>query len=128
MPAKEYLTEFSSIDSNIQECQEEIKKWQHYTISKRYSRFTTEETKQKIENRIAQLDGRVMNLKAFKSKVSAEIIAREDSKSKDILVKRYLEGQKWRDIANDLYHDVTYIHKLHKKALKEFQKHIERSC
>lgn len=125
MFSKEYLTKFSLADLNIKECQSEINYWKRNIF--RYSKFIDEKNESKLNDRITTLETKLTDLEAFKTKATSQIEALDDSKTKDVLVKRYIEKKKWRDIAEDLFHDVTYIHRLHKKALKEFQKHTERS-
>jgi len=36
-----------------------------------------------------------------------------------LLEKRYLQGEKWEEIAVDLGYDLRWVHRLHKKALLE---------
>ena len=38
-----------------------------------------------------------------------------------VLIKRYIQFQKWPDIAFDLHYSVSGIHKLHKSALKSIE-------
>lgn len=125
MFSKEYLTKFNLADLNIKECQSEINYWKRNIF--RYSKFIDEKNESKLNDRITTLETKLADLEAFKTKATSQIEALDDSKMKDVLVKRYIEKKKWQDIAEDLFHDVTYIYRLHKKALKEFQKHTERS-
>lgn len=38
-----------------------------------------------------------------------------------VLLKRYIQFQKWHDIAFDLHYSVSAIHKLHQSALKSLE-------
>lgn len=38
-----------------------------------------------------------------------------------VLIKRYIQFQRWNDIAFDLHYSISAVHKLHHKAIKSFE-------
>ena len=58
----------------------------------------------------------------IKADIRARINRVEDPRLKVILLRRYVIFDKWYEIADGLGIDERYLYKLHKKAVKEFDK------
>ncbi len=52
----------------------------------------------------------------------ANVINQEqDAQRHEVLVRRYLQAQKWEDIAREMHVDDRYVYRLHNRAVKDLQ-------
>ena len=96
--------------------------------------------KQGIINKLEQLGTDTAQITAYKKSLNDDLIKIEDiqreimlvigqlsnSKLKLLVVKRYICGETWAKVADDLnYSYVHVVHRLHPKALEEIEKILE---
>lgn len=62
----------------------------------------------------------------FKSKIIGQIQDLSDTRYVALLYKRYIEFKRFEVIAIEMGYDFTYIRRLHNKALKAFEKKIQK--
>lgn len=65
----------------------------------------------------AKLNGKVNAYLALRQKVRAAIALLPDADCRLLLAKRYLSGEKWERIAEDMGFSTAHIFRLHNKAL-----------
>ena len=92
--------------------------------------------KDKVSNsRIGDLSDAIVALESYAERIAAQwdklIALREDAKARigqledwryrEVLTRRYLQGQSWEQVAVDMGYDYYHVHKLHRRALRIFQ-------
>ena len=92
--------------------------------------------KDKVSNsRIGDLSDAIAALESYAERIAAQcdklIVLREDAKARigqledwryrEVLTRRYLQGQSWEQVAVDMGYDYYHVHKLHRRALRIFQ-------
>ena len=90
----------------------------------------------KVSNsRIGDLSDAIAALESYAERIAAQwdklIVLREDAKVRigqledwryrEVLTRRYLQGQSWEQVAVDMGYDYYHVHKLHRRALRIFQ-------
>ena len=66
-----------------------------------------EEKRQSVFNRLAEINEAIASL--------------EDPFLHSLLVKRYVRGERWEQIAADLFVSIRHVHRLHQSALDEIE-------
>lgn len=65
----------------------------------------------------------------LQAKISKEIDAVEDIRYRSLLIMRYISGIKFGDIADKMNYATRWVLKLHREALKEFDRlHSKKYC
>ena len=92
--------------------------------------------KDKVSNsRIGDLSDAIAALEGYAERIAKQwdklIALREDAKARigqledwryrEVLTRRYLQGQSWEQVAVDMGYDYYHVHKLHGRALGIFQ-------
>ena len=74
-----------------------------------------------IEGYMERLNAQWDKLIALRKEAKVLIERIADGRYRDVLTRRYLQGQSWEQMAVEMFYDYHYIHKLHKNALTIFQ-------
>ena len=132
MTIKEYLSQAYRLDQRINSKIEQLKRWQDLatkatsTLSKTSS--CSYENSHKMEDnmvKIIDLKNEINNdidrLIDLKKDIIALINGVNEQEYQTLLELRYLCFKKWKQIALDMGYDVSWIHRLHNKALKKLK-------
>ena len=76
----------------------------------------------KIEELEGYLDERIDESLALKKEIVERIEAVENDEHRTILYLRYINLKTWEQIATNMGYDVSWLHRLHGKALREAEK------
>lgn len=131
MKVKDYLYELRISDSQINNKLKELENLKNLAYSLGGTDF---EQKVQSSNK-SDLSDRVIKVIDFrrelnddidkyidlKSQITKEIDKLKDSEHIDILYKRYIHNNSWRDIAEEMNYSERTIHRIHGKALREFE-------
>ena len=71
-----------------------------------------------LENYINKRTDGLIDLKA---QIIKQIDAMKSQTDREILTRRYVLHEKWEDMAGELSYDVSYLLRLHKQALRNFE-------
>lgn len=129
MTAKEYLSQYSSLDREIHILQEQVKDLEekaesisHMSGSSNGSAFDkigkTVASLVDTKNKIISMIDKFLVLKKEIEGVIAEL---DNPKYRQILTLRYINGKKWEKIAEIMHMDLRWVHRLHGRALRKIQ-------
>ena len=131
MNAKEFLTRGRNIEHRVETIKEQIEHYRSmvnnctatYSDSPKSttSNYKLEECTQKIMELQEELCSAMVDLVDVTCEISRAIQKIENYDYQNLLVKRYVLGQSWEKIAEDLGFALRYIHKLHGRALQEIK-------
>jgi len=85
------------------------------------SNYKLEECTQKIMDLQAELCEAMADLVDVTCEISRAIQKIENYDYQDLLVKRYVLGQSWEKIADDMNYGIRNVHRLHGEALRELK-------
>ncbi len=133
MTAKEYLEQVKEIDSKINRLtslKERLKECMYFSAgSPEGERVQTSRNMDKLGSLYARIDNiereiseRKEEMTDLKLRLALEIDELSDFNQKQILIHRYIYLKSWQEIPNEMGYSKGYIFRLHKKALKEFEK------
>jgi DNA-directed RNA polymerase specialized sigma subunit len=71
-----------------------------------------------------QIQQKILELLETKSEIKAAIAKVEDGKLRCVLLKHYIDGEKWEKIALDMNYSYMHVTRLHGYALNAVQKHV----
>ncbi len=74
-----------------------------------------------IEGYMERLNAQWDKLIALRKEAKALIGQIADGRYREVLTRRYLQGQSWEQVAVDMGYDYYYVQKIHRRALKIFQ-------
>lgn len=129
MTAKEYLSQYNSLDREIHILQEQVKDLEekaesisHMSGSSNSSAF---DKIGKIVARLVDTKNEIISmidrLLALKKEIEWVIAELENPKYSQILTLRYINGKKWENIAQIMHMDLRWVHRLHGRALQKIQ-------
>lgn len=131
MRAKEYLSQLFWIDDEIKTLAMEREElfsstfkhpvWSDMKVQSSQTR-TLEDTYVVLAEYAKRIEVKSSELLSLKIKISEQIDNVEDSQSRRLLRLRYVMGLKWEQVAEHMMLDLRWVHRLHGKALKEFDK------
>lgn len=129
MTAKEYLSQYSSLDREIHILQEQVKDLEekaesisHMSGSSNSSAFDKiGKTVARLVDTKNEIISMIDRLLALKKEIEGVIAELENPKYSQILTLRYINGQKWENIAQIMHMDLRWVHRLHGRALQKFQ-------
>lgn len=132
MTTKEYLSQAYHLDQRINSKIEQLKRWQDLAIKATSTLSKTSscsyENSHKMEDnmvKIIDLKNEINNdidrLIDLKKDIMALINGVNEQEYQTLLELRYLCFKKWKQIALDMGYDVSWIHRLHNKALKKLK-------
>lgn len=132
MTIKEYLSQAYHLDQRINSKIEQLKRWQDLAIKATSTLSKTSscsyENSHKMEDnmvKIIDLKNEINNdidrLIDLKKDIIALINGVNEQEYQTLLELRYLCFKKWKQIALDMGYDVSWIHRLHNKALKKLK-------
>ena len=75
-----------------------------------------------IEGYMERLNEQWDKLIALREEAKVLIGQIADGRYREVLVRRYLQGQSWEQVAVDMGYDYYYVQKIHRRALKIFKK------
>lgn len=64
---------------------------------------------------------KLLELKTFQANLILEILKLKNSNEKNLLQARYVMNLTWEEISKELNYSVMHIHRIHKKALENFE-------
>lgn len=132
MTIKEYLSQAYHLDQRINSKIEQLKRWQDLAIKATSTLSKTSscsyENSHKMEDnmvKIIDLKNEINNdidrLIDLKKDIIALINGVNEQEYQTLLELRYLCLKKWKQIALDMGYDVSWIHRLHNKALRKLK-------
>nr|WP_325190619.1 hypothetical protein [uncultured Selenomonas sp.] len=74
-----------------------------------------------VEGYMERLNAQWDKLIALRKEAKVLIERIADGRYRDVLTRRYLQGQSWEQMAVEMFYDYHHVHKLHKYALIVFQ-------
>ena len=81
----------------------------------------------KIIDMERQVDEEIDALQDIKKSVIDVIYNIDDAKLREVLERRYINDQKWEQIAFEMGYDIRWIYRMHGQALCRIQKHAMES-
>ena len=135
MTAKEYLQQLWWIDKEIGEKQKELAELRAKAESVGSQEITGMPKAGTGKDKISAIVVKMVDLQAhinmqidrlidLKAVATKQIGGLKNPKSRVVLSARYLRGKeerKWERIAEELHYEESYLLRLHRKALKEFE-------
>ena len=130
--AKAYLWRVRDAEREIKRLEEEYEQAKSDILHLRAMEYD----KDKVSNsRIGDLSDAIVALESYAERIAAQwdklTALREDAKARigqledwryrEVLTRRYLQGQSWEQVAVDMGYDYYHVHKLHGRALRIFQ-------
>lgn len=132
MTAKEYLRQARYIDTEVNTKILQVEDLRELAVkaTSTLSDMPCSSTRNtnKLENTIIkilmlvdEISNDIDTLVDLKKDILSSIKAVDDKECRIVLEKRYLNGEKWEDIANDMCCSVASMHRVHSKALKKLK-------
>ena len=131
MNAKEFLSRGINLQRHVETIREQI---EHYkcllnNCTATYSdmpkstdlNYKLEECTQKIMDLQEELCEAMADLVDVTCEISRAIRKINNYDYQDLLVKRYVLGKTWEEIADDLNYGIRNVHRLHGEALRELK-------
>ena len=130
--AKAYLWRVRDAERELKRLEEEYEQAKSDILHLRAMEYD----KDKVSNsRIGDLSDAIAALESYAERIAAQwdklIVLREaakvrigqleDWRYREVLTRRYLQGQSWEQVAVDMGYDYYHVHKLHRRALRIFQ-------
>ncbi|WP_315443314.1 hypothetical protein [uncultured Selenomonas sp.] len=137
MTAKEYLRRIRDAESDLRSAEMDYQRARDDVMNLK----AIEYDKDKVSNsHIGDLSDAIAALEKYASRVSEQwdrlIVMREEAKAqieqiadgryREVLHRRYLQGESWEYIAVGMGYAYHHIHKLHGQALNEFEAVFEK--
>ena len=131
MNAKEFLMRGINLERRVETIKEQIEHYKTlvndcsvtYSDSPKStaSNYKLEECTQKIMELQEELCSAMVDLVDVTCEISRAIQKIENYDYQDLLVKRYVLGQSWEKIAEDMNYGIRNVHRLHGEALREIK-------
>lgn len=132
---KEYLGQIRVIDKEVYfklKEREEFKRSRKSIQAVDYSKDLIQSTPEnKIENAVIKLEEftreiseKINEMVELKINISKQIDQLENVDERAVLRLRYVEHHTWDEVAEEIHFHVTYVHKIHNRALRNFEKVI----
>jgi DNA-directed RNA polymerase specialized sigma24 family protein len=131
MNAKEFLMRGINLERRVDTIKDQIEHYKSlvnnctvtYSDSPKSttSNYKLEECTQKIMDLQAELCEAMADLVDVTCEISRAIQKIENYDYQDLLVKRYVLGQSWEKIADDMNYGIRNVHRLHGEALRELK-------
>ena len=132
---KEYLGQIRVIDKEVYfklKEREEFKRSRKAIQAVDYSKDLIQSTPEnKIENAVIKLEEfareiseKINEMVELKINISKQIDQLENVDERAVLRLRYVEHHTWDEVAEEIHFHVTYVHKIHNRALRNFEKVI----
>lgn len=128
MTAKEYLQQVKSKDAtihNLTACKEYLEEILHNTSGGTGKALDT--LSERIKEKERKIDEEIEETGKLKLEVIDQLKKMPDKRLSTILYKRYIEHKAYEMIGSEIGYCCHYTIALHKKALKEFQKVLDRA-
>ena len=131
MNAKDFLMRGINLERRVETIKDQIEHYKSlvnnctvtYSDSPKStaSNYKLEECTQKIMDLQAELCEAMADLVDVTCEISRAIQKIENYDYQDLLVKRYVLGQSWEKIADDMNYGIRNVHRLHGEALRELK-------
>ncbi len=132
MTAKDYLKQARYIDGEIKTKISQVEELRELAVKAEstLSDMPGSPTRNthKMENTIIkilmladEISGDINDLVNLKKNILDLIKAIDDEECRIVLEKRYLNGERWQDIADDMHCGIASIHRVHSKALRKIK-------
>lgn len=127
MTAKEYLMQYRQIEKEINRLLEERARWMALAEKMTPSLSGMPggagggdrlgETVAKIVDLEREIDAKVDELVEHHRKIGEAISQIPDAKEREVLLRRYIQGQSWEEIGEKMEITIRRVYQLHKTAL-----------
>ena len=136
MTAKEYLMQLKHLSDKIDRLEREKKQLLELASTPAGNSFEphynpnspTKAAFEKFIDKAYEVDALMKEeqkrLTVLKDKISELILALDDADERYLLLLRYIKFASWEQIATDLHYSISWVYKLHGRALQNFQKKI----
>ena len=131
MNAKEFLSRGINLERRVETITDQIEHYKSivnkctvtYSDSPKSttSSYRLEDCTQKIMDLQSELCEAVADLVDVTCDIARTISKVENYDYEDLLVKRYVLGQSWEKIADDMNYGIRNVHRLHGEALRELK-------
>jgi len=127
MTAKEYLSQARKIDIKLKAMAEQL---EHLKSAAEYVGVQYSDMPRPVRNihrsedamvRVMDMEKRINAEFIRLTEISATIEQMSDPVLYTLLVKRYLTGEAWQDIAEDMSVSISHLYRLHSAALDEIE-------
>lgn len=133
MTKKEWLGRYNSLQGDIERTENEIQRWR--AKAENMTRLLSDMPKggqgrNQLEDAVCaiyeleqELSGRILESIAVRKEIEMAIEAVQNPVYRDVLKRRYIDGDKWEKIAVDINYSYRHlVHVLHPKALRMVNK------
>lgn len=131
MTAKEYLLQYRRAEQEIDRLLEEKARWETLaekvtpTPSKAPGRPGSNDrvgmAVAKIIDLEREIDTKVDRLVDFRREIERAISKMHGPKEREVLLRRYIQGERWEEIAEKMGLNLRWVHRVHGRALFSFQ-------
>ena len=127
MTAKEYLTQYRQIEKEIGGLLEERTRW--VALAEKMTPSLSGmpggavggdrlgETVAKIVDLEREIDAKVDELMGHYRKIREAVSQIPDAKEREVLMRRYMQGQSWEEIAERMGVTERWVYQVHKRAI-----------
>ena len=130
MTAKEYLRQYVQIEREIGRLLEERQRWVDLAtritpvysdtpVSGQSGDWKIPAAVERIAEQEEKIDAKISELVERRAEIERTVKQVEDVRQREILNRRYLYGQKWEKIAEDMCLDYRWVLRLHGRALQK---------
>jgi DNA-directed RNA polymerase specialized sigma subunit len=130
MTAKTYLQQAYRLDAKIKNKRQKLKRWQILSVSVSPNSDSPRNNGD-VSDKVGKLVAKIVDLQVemfddlekyicLQEEIEERLNSMPDDDLRLILEMRYLNFQKWSDIAEELGFSIQWVHVLHKRALKNF--------
>ena len=134
MTAKEYLMQYKSIAARISGIEADIEalRADRVSLSVNYDGMPRSRTPgdgvARAAIKLADIEAELISVKAeawdIRREITRTIRKVENAECQEVLRERYIEGETWERIAEEMNYSVRQIHNIHGKALRAVEKII----
>ncbi|NLG92543.1 MAG: sigma-70 family RNA polymerase sigma factor [Clostridiales bacterium] len=135
MTAKEFLQQYQIVNHEIHSKLDEIHSLRELATKTTHSLTHDRVQSSGAQDRVSVIVGKIVDmehevdlevnrLQTVKKKIEAAIRAVPDAKQRTVLTCRYINGQTWERIAEDLDVSYQWVCELHSRALKKISEQM----
>ncbi len=134
MTPKEYLSQYGQLNREIDRLLEEKARWM--ALALRATPSLSEEPKgggrpggripaavEKIAEWEEKINEKIDRLVKLRQEIEERVRCIPDPKQREVLLRRYVQGQKWEQIAVQMNLDYRWVLRLHGRALLTIESH-----
>lgn len=137
MNPKSYLRQIRDISLEIESKQKEKEVYHQEMLSLPATDYSQERVQSSSNNPLESavlkyieltkdIDEQIERLSEVRSRISKEIDQVDDVDARHLLRLRYIKYYTWEKIAVEMHYNISWIYKLHSRALQKFKEDRER--